>query len=261
MKKIIRTKILNHLAEYKQNSIGISENGTWWKNQQEYRHILPQKFNMKNIIDAGFKSQLLEQISISERHIGFNHLNSSQALALNLFGPFLVASKLASLSLLVGTDYSRCSWKFEHVYNKDEGTNFDLYLEADKQKCFFEVKYTEDRFGAASDDDHHNRKFDLIYRNRLAKITDISKQEFFRDYQLWRNIIYKREGEVIFVIPRFRDDLLKRIEIARTKIDNPQSVKVVFIEDICRLGSSVDDGRFRDHFSEFDKKYLVKNFA
>ena len=54
--------IKRHLEEYKKETLGIKDNGIWWKNQQEYPHILPFSCRYKNIIDKGFAEDLKELI-------------------------------------------------------------------------------------------------------------------------------------------------------------------------------------------------------
>jgi len=261
MKKVTRTNILEHLAIYKREVLGVVPNGTWWRNGRVYTHILPSKLSDQNVIDAGFKNELLQLISEKEKHLGFHHLNSSQALAVNLFGPFLTSGRLTPLSKVLGHELVKPIWKFEKVFDPDEGTNFDLFGKTEAKSLFFEVKYTEDRFGSAKDDEHHNNKYREIYLSRLESITSISRKDFFREYQLWRNLLYQDSGVVFFVIPKFREDLLERIEIAKDRTSHAERVKVVFIDDICDVGMSIDNTAFNSHYTEFRKKYLDGKFA
>jgi len=260
MQKKKREEILSHLSRYKQYELGVYDCGPWWKNSKEYPHILPLHRFDANIINKGFQGELLELVSLKDRHLGIHHLNSSQALAINLFGPFVVTGMLSVLSRSFGEVFGRGSCQFEHIEEETEGTNFDFFIQTRSQKFFFEVKYTEDRFGNAKDDEHHNRKYDQIYKVKLGQICGISKEEFFKDYQLWRNILYADRGIVIFVIPVFRDDLEKKIENTKRKINRPERVRIAFVEDICEIALNSGNERFADHFIEFRKKYLVTNY-
>ena len=37
----------------------------------------------------------------------------------------------------------------------------------------------------------------------IQSISDISEHEFYKEYQLWRNIIYAKKGNVFFCTSRF----------------------------------------------------------
>ena len=52
-------KIKKHLAEYKINVLGITENGEWWKNHKKYEHILPIEKKYENIINTELKASLI----------------------------------------------------------------------------------------------------------------------------------------------------------------------------------------------------------
>lgn len=52
---------------------------------------------------------------------------------------------------------------------------------------------------------------------RKEKVASISKEEFFKHYQLWRNIIYAVEGLVVFVFVEPRKDLTGAVESAKRK--------------------------------------------
>src|SRR4051812_16548522 len=88
-----------HLAKYKQEVLGEAESGSW-RDHGPYPHILPESKQALNIIPevrAEFWDYIEEcQATESRRvklHRDFAHLNSSQALAFNLFFPFLGSSK------------------------------------------------------------------------------------------------------------------------------------------------------------------------
>ena len=77
-----------HLANYKETVLNIKGNGIWKNNGKEYPHILPESQYSKNLIDAGFQVKLCQLTK--SKHCDFHHLNSSQALAINLFGPMKI---------------------------------------------------------------------------------------------------------------------------------------------------------------------------
>ena len=44
-----------------------------------------------------------------------------------------------------------------------EGTNFDFHISDGDKEYFFEIKFTENGFGKASNDDRHSQKIKDIY--------------------------------------------------------------------------------------------------
>ena len=256
MNKKYRKAVILHLADYKVRALGIEANGTWWGNCKEYGHILPEELSDLNIIDKGYHPRIADMIKKKSRHLGFHHLNSSQALTANLFGPFIKERKIDQLKNLFGLELINGVGLFEHIHDRVEGTNFDFAVTGLQTNLFVEVKYTEDRFGSAKRDQHHIEKYKKIYQGRLKKIVDISADEFFRDYQLWRNICYSDLGLVAFVIPKFRKDLVKKVEAAKERIHNPEKVRIVWIDDICRQGELQSSSVMKAHYVEFRRKYL-----
>ena len=247
-------KIITHLGDYKEESLKISECGEWWGNKKKYRYILPIAEKYENIIDAGFKEDLKNLISNNSVHLGFHHLNSSQALALNLLGPLVITKNLKIIDL--SEDFDNNTASFEYIEDKNEQTNFDFFVTSQNNKNYFEVKYTEHNFGSANDDKNHRQKYLEIYKSQLENISNISEKEFFKNYQLWRNIIYAQKGNVYFVLPRFREDLFARVKDAKEKILNPEindRVKVLIIDDLVAKCKEKPD--LQKHYEEFEKKY------
>lgn len=258
-----KEKVFSHLTEYKSDVLKVVQCGYWVKNKIFYQHILPNEEYHKNIIINGFGDNLIKRIFSDgfKKHTGFHHLNSSQALAFNLFSPLIEINKLELILKQIGIVDVVNSSKFEHIENKEEYTNFDFYIRGTVRKYFFEVKYTEDNFASTSDDKSHQEKYEKIYKNDLNKISDITREYFFKKYQLWRNLLYcKNNDVVIFVLPRFRIDLINKIEVEMKLLKNDKQVKVLFMDDICSLFSSSDDVRLKNHYNEFKRKYLDVNF-
>ena len=248
------TKIRNHLKKYKENKLGIKECGKWWKNNKEYGHILPFDKKFKNIIQSGFYKQLKTLLETDSVHLGFHHLNSSQALALNLFGPLVVTKHLN----LIDSNINTSKGLFEYIEDHQENTNFDFFIDnpADKN-YYFEVKYTESCFGKAQDDKRHRQKYIEIYEPKLNSIANITEEEFYQEYQLWRNIIYAHKGIVNFVLPKFRDDLITAVKKTKEKIINKalsNRVRIILIDDLVERCKKVPE--LNEHYTEFENKYL-----
>lgn len=263
MNKEIAEKILSikeNLSIYKKNTLGIDKNGMW--KGSEYSHILPFDNRYENIINKGFREDLKKLISQDALHFGFPHLNSSQALALNLFGPLVLEGNLSVINNVLEEKNNNLisnesEGKFEFIEQANEGTNFDFYIQDKSNKFYFEVKYTENEFGKAKDDLNHQQKYSEFYKERLEDIVDIKSGDFFKEYQLWRNIIYAKNGYVFFVLPRFRDDLIKNVDDAKEKIKNTEignRVKLLIIDEL--VEECEKNKELKDHYIEFRKKYL-----
>jgi hypothetical protein len=89
-----KDSILRHLSNYKNDTLGIFEDGTY--KGKGYSHILPINMIKENLIRSKYRNELEKTFVEMEKniHIYFNHLNSSQALALNLFVPLIKENKL-----------------------------------------------------------------------------------------------------------------------------------------------------------------------
>jgi hypothetical protein len=259
MTRRTREQVIRHLIRYKESVLEVSACGTW--NAKEYRHILPETVIHRNLIESPFSHALEAAFngiggSPGRVHRGFAHLNSSQALALNLFVPLEAACRLDIVLESLGESDSALNGVPEYVEDPTEGTNFDYLIRGTSKKFFFEVKYTEDRFGSAKNDESHRKKFGDVYEQRLAKVAGISREEFFRDYQLWRNIIYTDTGMVVFVFPRFRTDLQDAINHARHVSRVPDRIRVILIDDLVDRALRLEPAGLRNHFAEFSRKYL-----
>lgn len=248
-------KIKECLGKYKEQRLGISDCGEWWRNHRSYKYILPVEKKYENIIDEGFKEKLIEMMPEKKLHLGFHHLNSSQALALNLFGPLVKTNNLK----VIDSDFEALDLNsdFEYVENQKEGTNFDFYLGCPDSRNYFEVKYTEQKFSSAKDDPSHRQKYAEIYKSDLKAISDISENEFYKNYQLWRNILYAQKGNVFFVLPKFRTDLMEKVKKAKELIKEEnikKNLKILVIDSLVAKCKEIPD--LKKHYEEFEKKYL-----
>jgi hypothetical protein len=190
-------------------------------------------------------------------------MTSSQAFTINFFTPLIAEKKLSILGpFCCDVEYPICA--YEHVEDSVEETQFDFYVSGlnGNQAVSVEVKYSEDRFGDALDDDSHVEKYSRIYEPLMAQITSVPKNqyEFFEHYQLWRNILYttKNPGQhICFLFPAFRKDLKEKANYILTKCKEEIKpfVHVIYadcvVEELIALG-----GRLGDYYTEFKKKYL-----
>lgn len=249
-----RNKIINHLTFYKLNTLNITEDGEWWKNHKKYSHILPIERKYENIINKSFRTDLENLLKSDTVHLGFHHLNSSQALALNLFGPLVVSKQLSIIDKNIFND---SKGHFEYIQDKRENTNFDFFVLNNENRFYFEVKYTENDFGKAKDDSKHKQKYLEIYKDKLENIANVSEKDFYKEYQIWRNIIYAESGYVFFVLPDFRTDLISKVKNVKCKIKNSTIENRVNILSINSLISKAKEIKsLQEHYIEFEKKYL-----
>ena len=257
------------LATYKQDVLGVAEDGLWRKGQA-YPHILPSDRKELNILPP-YREEFWQKATADKikLHTDFHHLNSSQAAAFNLFFPALVESattQCALVNALVGKEGAIDQWTFEAIPDSDEGTNFDLFIQLQTGgKIYVEVKFTELSFGAANPDDAHRTKLEGLYRQRLTDLVTagfLEEASFFPNYQLLRNISYCVPGRdsVIFVVPAGNTAVRNHADVVLSGALKPGSdgVVVVTIEQIVTTLSSIDGQpqRWYDHYRMFQEKYL-----
>lgn len=266
-KRYNEDKVKLHLSNYKIENL-TTDCGVWKRNGKKYTHILPNC--RQNLIDVSYKKDFDKLYNEQKKnfHVYFSHLTSSQALCFNLFYPICITKNFAIIN-------ERCdkntSFHFEYTEedsfekqeDKKDKTNFDFFLQCNKEKFFFEVKYTEQVFGYVAkveDGDRHDKKYNDYYKAQLKIVAPlITKEEFFNNYQLWRNICHVVYGNIFFVCLKDRTDLIGDVKEAIKKCDKKyqDKIKILTIESIVKniLQSQNDDDMNR-HYIEFSKKYL-----
>lgn len=201
-----------HLAKYKANRLGVLEPGLFGGNGRAYKHILPLDLRRLNVLEP-FRAEFWAYHKLHPEirlHRYFHHLNSSQALAFNLFFPFFSSGSKAAIALTrsLGVTSNVMHWKFEHVPDRAEGTNVDVaWCSASGSWIYCEVKLSEAEFGTAKPDTEHRYKLKHIYEERLSGLVKpelLGPDKFFRHYQLLRNISFlgrSRVDHVVFLVP------------------------------------------------------------
>jgi len=227
--------VLKHLEKYKRETLLLKKDGIFKYQGREIArgYILP--------LDSSLSSSKAKELVVKEfnqlecikekpfliaehLHRYAHHLNSSQLMCYNFFRPYIEHIERPCdagdkpnqdlINLLVSHDISIClcdnaKCQFEYVNDepewRDEGTNFDFYIESGKTKLYFEIKYTEQSFGGCEDDVNHKNKFEGSYKgfkggykdkikNCPAIKEDLKKKikfdaDFRKNYQLFRNVI------------------------------------------------------------------------
>ncbi len=209
-----------HLTEYKKSSLGVEAAGIFKHRGEEipYGHILPKDLKWLNILEPHRKEiQLyIDTHADVKLHKFFHHLNSSQALALNLFFPFFESGQIESAALIraLGLEGTISSWKPELVPDAVEGTNVDVsWQKTDGHWTYCEVKLSEAEFGTTKCDPRHLEKLNKIYGPTLQPYCParlLQPAAFFDHYQIFRNVwLAARDPKatVVFLLPRRNEPL------------------------------------------------------
>lgn len=211
-------RVKEHMIFYKNNILKIEKSGEYKNNGKEYGHILPKDSQWENIIPYKNFSHIEKLIGENNFHSGFHHLNSSQAMCMNFFYPFMKEKSLDIILKILGiegeVDYDEVTFEKESSLDKAQGkgkgksTNFDYFIPMKNgKKIYFEIKYTEKEFGQAKNDYKHKAIFNSIYKPILLSgkvVNDDYKQRdvFLKNYQLLRNLIHIDEDSfVVFIYP------------------------------------------------------------
>jgi hypothetical protein len=283
-KRISEYKIRNHLIEYREANpkFEVSPKDSKWvlKNRKD------------NLISESYYEELVSFYDdIDKRgliHTWFQSLKSSQAMAINFFGAL---SCEQNILLKVLSEYD-CSINqkenmtpyFEYIESDDilggnsehfDKTNFDFVLKTNSTPIFFEFKYTEEDFGEKNENDiiNHDKKknlskkdnyqykFSALYKRLLedlgVKIETFG--EFYKDYQIWRNITYTKYGHVFFAFPEYREDLADAINNCLDKMSDSfykSRVHIIYTDKVAKNLVNNSNKKIAKHFAEFWRKYF-----
>ncbi len=279
-----RDKICEHLNKYRVDHLKVHEDGEFHYKGETYkkRHILSSKTSNLNLIES-YRDQflLIDNINPIKRHRYFHHLNSSQAMCLNLFFPLISENQLSVylnyLEIDKIGDLKPAFEKESDIENAKRKTSFDFYIKnGNKSEVFVEVKYTEDGFGKVKYtkdekgtpiyDREHIEKFIKTYMPLLIKSKFLnpicSEMDFFLNhYQILRNLVHLSENShVIFLFPRDNLKVAKQAEFARDYCINDagkERFKIVYLEDLMEFFENKFYGEnLGSYYQSFRKKYL-----
>lgn len=266
-----QTALRDHLAAYKVQRLGVYEPGIYERTGKAYPHILPKPLLALNFLEA-VRAEVLAYLAAHPEirlHRDFHHLNSSQALTLNLFFPYFDAGGWTAnvLAKALGAGSDVVAWQFEHVPDRAEGTNVDVaWKSSDGRWTFCEVKLSESDFGAVEPDAAHCEKLESTYRPRLAALIDpslLEPKEFCRHYQLLRNISFLSRGEVrsvVFLLPAANGHLAASLHRVLDALvpEAGARVHVAALEGVIDAlrGSRELPAELRSYASSLAEKYL-----
>ena len=263
-------RLERHLVEYKQRRLGVRENGEFVHNGQTYSkaHILPRELQWLNIPEP-FRREVREYVTEHriKLHKYFHHLNSSQALALALFGPYVMRAP-AVLARALGTS-EIVSPEFERIPDRDEGTNVDVSWSSRAVEVFCEVKLSEREFGPAGADERHKHKLATRYGPVLRDQVDaglLEEPAFFKNYQILRNLwLAGRAGHerdrVIFLMPKANAGLSDQLGSVLEQVGRPLRgrVSVVYVESLLeQLAAETKADRLGWYARMLQEKYVLE---
>ena len=269
-----RTRACDHLSVYMRDCLGIKEMGVFFYRGQKLQktHILPRGSECRNLLEPYGSSFFLSEHNTAKRHRFFHHLNSSQALCFNLFFPLLTEGALDLLAQSLGsTIHPPFKSTFEaesELEVAERRTSFDFHIQnAEGHEVFVEVKYTEDGFGTAKNDEEHQNKFRDTYapllKNNEYLTGECKDQDFFlKNYQILRNLIHIRsQSEVTFLFPRANMKVAKQAEHARSHFLSEKGrnkFHIIYLEDLVpQLVDACKGGKLDGYYESFEKKYIA----
>lgn len=285
-KTAFRASVCAHLSAYRHDVLHIAEDGVFHYRRKgvvkalEKGHILPHKNDPRNILQDYRTEFFASEHCKFKFHRFFHHLNSSQALCINLFFPLIAKGRedivLHFLDIGPVAGLKACFEKQSEVEqaanNRNGGklrrTNFDFHIEHSKGEVFFEVKYTEDGFGTAKADAEHKNKFQRIYLPLIEKsvfLTEGCRDEsfFFSHYQILRNLVHlSQTSQVVFLFPSANAAVNQEASTAYQQLltdEGRARVKIVFLEEIVSfLESEFRGGPLATYYSAFREKYIPR---
>lgn len=266
--------VISHLGSYKKNVLNIHEKGIFPYNGQDlyYDHILPKNHRQLNILELYRDGFYKSKYSKIDYHRYFHHLNSSQALCINLFYPLIAENKLDIFFNLIRTEHSGIlNIEFEFVSDLEKAvrkTHFDLFiLLLDGTRIYVEVKYTEQKFGSAKMDQAHIDKFEDTYQPLLLENPFIrekfkTRDQFLANYQVMRNLVHLGETDyVVFLYPQANKRVHHQSTRALNEILTPEGSKKfrnILLEEMSKyIKDNTKNENLKTHYSDFKRKYLV----
>lgn len=269
-----RDHVLEHLSRHKLDILGIDEDGIFRHMGKDLpkAHILPLEHREKNILDSYRGQFFSSDHSGIDFHHGFHHLNSSQALCINFFYPLIVENALGLfleyLGVAAGSEIRSLFEKESDIEQAATRTSFDFYLENGvASRIFVEVKYTEDGFASAKNDEKHRDKFQTIYlpllleKERFLLPVCQDEQLFLRHYQILRNLVHIGENDrVVLLFPHANTKVSEQAIYARDHFltdAGRERLKIVYLEEaVPFLERECANSVLEGYYELFRAKYL-----
>jgi hypothetical protein len=265
-------RMRSHLTRYKREVLEVLEDGVWVTNGETRTHILPAEQKWLNILPS-IRSDFVDFFAGVQPplklHRDFHHLNSSQAMAFNLFFSWFNQGLGDEFLESIGcTREDVNEWHFEHVPDPEEFTNLDFWIRRSSgREVHIEVKLTEGEFGTVRDDSPaHIDKLARVYRPRLAgkSIAGITDDALLRNYQLMRilsGLDISRGDEAIVIAPAANTVLADQFSAFQMLLmaEARDRIRLVALESLIatlRGRSTLETATIEQVLSEFSVKYL-----
>ena len=270
-----QNEIKEWLSEFKMTHFKGLGNGIWKRNKKQYSHILPVNNLFDNFLPQ-YKAELTDYIQKNKKiklHQDFHHLNSSQAMCLNMFYPLIKEKKLDLLVKALkldsdSIDYDSVCFEKKSIIEKGyRPTSFDFYFRTNNGKeIYFEIKYTEQEFGNAKRDQEHFDKYESVYKKHCSAIDSkyCNCVNFLDNYQLMRNVIHiSKNSYVVFIFPENNKKIKQKAEFAKSvlvKSDFQQNVINLTWEHLLGYIDSIklDSDKLTTQMTDFKDKYKIK---
>jgi len=256
-----REAVLSNLSRFNQYG-----RGYYPRTKKYYDHIAALSENATLQEKLALVQQILADDGVnpdmfSKPHKDAHHLNSSQVVCYEFFRPMLTTQKRLNDKMFVFLDYIGIPsdpfkdgfGEFEWEPDPAEQTNFDFYIQQSKptpskmlsdNAVFFEIKYTENEFGAETINGKRRDKYGSIYQQMIENCACLrlipSIDEFFKSYQLFRNTLRLtkknwRNEYVIFLFPKANKAVMNDYLAFMDRFVMDQyhdHIKAVFWEDL-----------------------------
>jgi hypothetical protein len=263
----------SHLSAYKHRVFGQMGDGIFRYRGKEipFAHILPFKDRQKNILEVYRTQFYASDYSSILFHRYFHHLNSSQAMCINLFYPLIHENALNLVMQFLSIDgASDLRARFEKESDAEVAerrTSFDFHIQySGKCDVFFEVKYTERDFGKAKYDEAHRQKFKATYLPLLKRSLYLVEEchddaIFLRHYQLLRNLVHLAPNvHVVLLFPSANTTVAQQAAVAYDRFltdAGRAQLKIIFLEDlIAYLEQHCTGESLQAYWNNFREKYL-----
>lgn len=270
-------EICEHLSKYKADVLGIKQAGLFRFRGKEYRkpHILPHVHCQLNILERYRSHFFSPKYAEIKRHKFFHHLNSSQALCINLFLPLIEENALYLFLKFLNIESGPGMLpSFEKESDKEEvppnvrRTSFDFHVQHGSKNIFIEVKYTEAGFGRAKYDNEHRNKFNKIYlplveQSPFLEICCREEAFFLKHYQILRNLVHIDESsQVVLLFPSANVSVAREALYATERLLNDRGkaqLRVIYLDEfVSFLEAQCAGGPLDGYYQTFRSKYLPR---
>lgn len=265
------SRLREQLAAYKRLKLVGIGNRVASGEPAAYPHVLDRDSYRGNIlpfIRERFWSWFDAQGEVTALHASFHHLDSIQAMAFNLFFPFVSEGKVdRRLLKVLGLAEGDYRGHFGKVLDTTEETTFDFYMEAASgEKIFFDAYLAEDAFGSCADDEPHREKLERHYLPHLQGHVDqkwLAPTTFFGHYQVMRKLSYlgrHPDSGIVFILPKANERLKDAEENLKHIVSKTLAprVAILYLEYLVEriLAATADDASLTAHFLELRDRYV-----